>query len=153
MKFNFSLEKVFVSKMNKIKSILKPNNLPRLALMVIVLLILYYVYVNYLKEGFELKSNELEDSMGKDKTLVLFYADWCGHCKSLKPVWDETAKSVNKTEKRMIKVNCGNGTDDDKKIMDKYSIDGYPTIIIFENGKHSPYEGKRTKDDFEALFS
>ena len=152
MKFN--LEKFFVSRMNKIKSILKTDNLPRLGLMLAVLLILYFLYVNYLKEGFESKSEDLETQLSDGKKAVLFYADWCGHCKSLKPIWDDAAKEINdKKNPSMIKVNCGNGTDGDKKIMDKYSIDGYPTIIIFEDGKPSPYDGNRTKKDLMDIFS
>ena len=39
-----------------------------------------------------------------------------------------------------------------KKIMKEYNIDGYPTIILFNNGKPEPYSGERTKDGFiEAL--
>ena len=151
MKFN--LEKEFVSRMNKIKSILKPNNLPRLGLMIGILIILYFIYTNYLKEGFESKSEDLDEQIKDGKKAVLFYADWCGHCKTLKPVWDEVAKDVNKKDKKMIKVNCGEGTKHDKEIMEKYSIDGYPTIIIFEDGKPTPYEGKRTKEALEALFN
>ena len=75
----------------------------------------------------------------------------CGHCKDLKPVWDEAAKEVNAKEKKMIKVNCGEGTKDDKKIMEKYDVDGYPTIIIFEDGKPTKYDGKRTKEDLLAI--
>ena len=52
----------------------------------------------------------------------------------------------------MLKVNCGGGSEKEKDIMEKYKIDGYPTIILFKNGKPSPYEGSRNKDAFiEAL--
>ena len=144
---------MFVSRMNRIKSILKPNNLPKLLFMLIILFILYFIYEKYLKEGFESKSEELEEKLGSGKQAVLFYADWCGHCKKLKPIWDETAKEINVDGTKMIKVNCGDGTDSDKKTMEKYSIDGYPTIIIFNDGEPTPYTGKRTKDDLKEIFS
>ena len=147
-----SLEKFFVSRMNKIKSILKPNNLPRLALMVIILILLYLLWKNYLKEGFETSSEDFNSHIGEGKKLVLFYADWCGHCKTIKPVWDDAATEINTDGNKMIKVNCGGGTDHDKEIMEKYSIDGYPTIIVFEDGSATPYSGKRTKEDFIKVF-
>jgi thioredoxin-like negative regulator of GroEL len=53
----------------------------------------------------------------------------------------------------MIMVNCGGGTDSDKKVMSKYKVEGYPTILVFEDGKPTEYNGKRSKEDFIAVFS
>ena len=90
---------------------------------------------------------------GKKPMFIKFYANWCGHCKKIKPEWDETAEEVNKKNKKMLKVNCGNGSKKEKEIMSKYNIDGYPTIIVFDNGVASPYEGKRTKEAFKEALS
>jgi len=150
MKFN--LEKMVARHTNQLKSLFKPNNLPKLIGLLAVLLILYLLYVN-LKEGFESAPEELESQIKDGKKLVLFYADWCGHCKKIKPDWDDAAKDANKEDKKMIKVNCGGGTEKDKELMNKYNIEGYPTIIIFDNGTPAEYTGKRTKDDFLSIFS
>ena len=75
------LQKIVTNKLKGLQNILKPNNLPKLTFMIAILLALYYVYVNYLKEGFELEPSKLEDEISEGKKLVLFYADWCGHCK------------------------------------------------------------------------
>ena len=29
------------------------------------------------------------DNSGKKGTLILFYADWCGHCSTFKPIWNK----------------------------------------------------------------
>jgi len=151
MKYN--LEKMIAGRANRMKSFFKPNNLPKLILLLAVLVVLYLFYVNYLQEGFDAAPEELESQIKDGKKMVLFYADWCGHCKKIKPDWDDAAKEANKEDKKMIKVNCGGGTEKDKELMSKYNIEGYPTIIIFDNGTPSEYSGKRTKDDFLSIFS
>ena len=92
----------------------------------------------------------------KGPCVVVIHANWCGHCKKIKPVWEEAASEINDKDKhkKMLKVNCGGGSEKEKEIMEKYKIDGYPTIILFTNGKPSQYEGARNKDAFiEALSS
>ena len=141
-----------MKKMKDIKAMFAPKNLPRLIILLIILAVLYFVYTTFLKEGFETPSANLDDQVKSGTKLVLFYADWCGHCKKIKPVWDETAKEVNSDEVKMIKVNCGEGTDEDQRIMKKYSIDGYPTIIKFVNGKATLYQGDRDAESFKEMF-
>ncbi len=143
---------MMMKKMKDIKTMCSAKNLPRLIILLIILAVLYFVYTTFLKEGFETQSSNLEDQVKSGTKLVLFYADWCGHCKKIKPVWDETAKEINVDEVKMIKVNCGEGTDEDQRIMKKYSIDGYPTIIKFVNGKATLYQGDRDADSFKEMF-
>jgi thiol-disulfide isomerase/thioredoxin len=146
------MERMMMKKIKELKGMFAPKNLPRIIILLIILVVLYFVYDKFLKEGFETQSGNLEDQLNSGTKLVLFYADWCGHCKKIKPVWDETAKEVNVDEVKMIKVNCGEGTDEDQRIMKKYSIDGYPTIIKFVNGKASLYQGERDSDSFKEMF-
>jgi len=158
MKFKFNPEKMLLSRIKMIKNIFAPKNLPRLGLLLIVLAALYFLYKTFLleNEGFEVESEDLEDQVKDGTKLVLFYADWCGHCNKIKPVWEEAEKVVNtkeNKENKMIKVNCGNGTEQDQEIMKKYKIDGYPTIIKFVNGSPKVYNGDRDADSFKDLFS
>ena len=144
-----------MKKMKEMKSMCSAKNLPRLIIILIILVALYFIYDKFLKEGFEgfeTDSGNLDDQVKSGTKLVLFYADWCGHCKKIKPVWDETAKEINSDEVKMIKVNCGEGSKEDQEIMKKYSIDGYPTIIKFVNGKATLYQGDRDADSFKDIF-
>ena len=147
---------MITQKMKQVKGMFSAKNFPRVIILVIILFVLYYVYDNFLKEGFtegnEITSHDIDGNVKSGTKLVLFYADWCGHCKKIKPIWEETSKKVNTDEVKMIKVNCGEGTEKDQEIMKKYSIDGYPTIIKFINGKPQLYQGNRDPDSFiEAL--
>ena len=107
----------------------------------------------YKQEGFESKPNELDALIKRpEKTLVLFYAEWCGHCKTLKPKWDEAAKEVNTEKTRMVKINVGDKTDEQDALIAKYNIDGFPTILVFQNGTPTPYVGEQTKEMFKKIL-
>jgi len=140
------------SKINNVlfrNPLFKKENLPRLLLAVVILFLLFYVYNHFLKEGFECSPKEVEQHCSKeDKLLVLFYADWCGHCKTVKPVWKEASKKANEDGTKMIMVNVGNKTHEEQALIDKYEIDGFPTILLFQNGSHEQYTGKRDLDSF-----
>ena len=151
---SIKLNKIMNHKINSIQNLFKPKNLPTVLLLLFILLLLFYVYKTYFKEGFDLEPAKLEDEIKEGKKLVLFYADWCGHCKKVKPIWDDAAKTVNKEdENKMIKINCGGDSEEEKEIMKKYNIDGYPTILIFENGKPTMYDDERTKESFIKTIS
>jgi thiol-disulfide isomerase/thioredoxin len=152
------MEKMITKKIKQIKGLFTPKNLPRLIISLIILGVLYFVYEKFLKEGFkegfETSSGDLDDQVKSGTKLVLFYADWCGHCKKVKPDWTATASKLNtKDDVKMIMVNCGEGTEDDKAVMEKYSVDGYPTILKFVDGTPTLYQGERTSEGFKKIFS
>ena len=112
-----------------------------------ILAVLFVIYNATKKEGFELSPADFSEKLDHGKKLVLIYADWCGHCKKIKPTWDKVSEKVNKEDElKMVKINCGEGTPEQKQLMSKYDVDGYPTILIVDNGKATPYEGDRTED-------
>lgn len=130
------------------------KNISRTLVILSALIVIYFVYKTYLKEGFESSPTTFESDLTNDTKLVLFYADWCGHCKKFKPIWEETADEINKGGKKiMISVNVGEKDDMSSKLSEKYQVDGFPTVIIFSNGKMSgSYDGPRTKEGLlEAL--
>jgi protein disulfide-isomerase A1 len=82
--------------------------------------------------------------------LVEFYAPWCGHCKSLAPIYEETAKALAGNEKiLLVKVDA---TENE---IPGVSIQGFPTLKFYPAGKKSSpvdYSGERTKDGFMKFF-
>jgi len=71
----------------------------------------------------------IEDVLkAKDKAFVLFYASWCHFSQEFLPVFKEYAK-VNPNECISVVV------DDKPDLCDKYSIEYYPTVLLFKKGK------------------
>ena len=103
------------------------------------------------KRGNKAKKNKTTRKPIKKNIVVgLIYADWCGHCKEFMPIWDKTTKTINDANKgvKLMKVECGKPQENEshKMLMDKYSIQGYPTIKFFENGEVKEYDGPRTEE-------
>lgn len=48
--------------------------------------------------------NELIEGGGK--SLVMFFAPWCGHCKSAKPYFNDAATKLDKEKGQLIAVDC-----------------------------------------------
>lgn len=63
-------------------------------------------------------------------TLVDFYATWCGPCKMMNPVIEET-KSVLGDTANILKVDI----DKNRDAAIKYGIRSVPTVILFKNGE------------------
>lgn len=63
-------------------------------------------------------------------TLVDFYADWCGPCKTLAPILQEV-KSVLKDEIKIIKINV----DQHQDLAAEFMVRGVPTMLLFKNGQ------------------
>lgn len=141
-------------KVNVVLKKVKKNFDVKTLLFIIALLFLYYIYTNYLDEGFESSCENLNEDIKDNRKLVLFYANWCGHCKNIKPVWDETASEINTdNNNKMLKLNVGDGKPEQKEMMKKYNINGFPTIIMFENGENKGVLEKRDKKSFLEYFN
>lgn len=72
--------------------------------------------------------NENFNELINKKTIVDFYATWCGPCKMLGPIFEEVSKE---SDIQFIKVDIDNHED----LCREYKVMSVPTLILFENGK------------------
>lgn len=84
--------------------------------------------------------NDIVINNDKD-VLVEFYAPWCGHCKSLAPIYDELATKLASNPNIVIAK-----VDATANEVPGVNIRGFPTLKFWKNGsKNAPleYEGER----------
>lgn len=74
--------------------------------------------------------SEVLASAGKGLVVIEFYADWCGPCRELKPIYE---RLVRKYRGRFVatKVNV----DYSKDLARKYRVVGIPNMVFVKNGK------------------
>ena len=106
----------------------------------------------------ELTESTFEDYITNNSlVLVMFYAPWCGHCKRMKPIFNEVAKILednpNLTE-APIKLAQVDVTMN-KELGEKYNVFRFPTLTYFRGNFYVyPYEGVDTdaKCRFNLIF-
>jgi len=78
-------------------------------------------------------------------TLMLFHADWCGHCVRLMPTFDKFSSAVNKEKINIVKLNADNNA----SAVKSFNVEGFPTILLSEpkSRKFITYNGNRTLTD------
>ncbi|RPD60361.1 protein disulfide isomerase [Lentinus tigrinus ALCF2SS1-7] len=87
--------------------------------------------------------------------IVAFTAPWCGHCKRLKPIYDDVAKDFS-NEPNCIIANVDADAQNNRPLATKYEIGSFPTIKFFPKGqKDSPvdYDGARTEEAFVEFLN
>jgi thioredoxin 1 len=74
--------------------------------------------------------NKFQELINSEKpTLVDFFAEWCGPCKTMKPVLEELKQKVGDNA-TIIKIDV----DKNPAIANQFAIQSIPTLIIFKKG-------------------
>ena len=90
-------------------------------------------------------NNFKELVLDSDKHVLLeAYAPWCGHCKTLAPIWEEVGQALAGNSKiLLVKV------DSTENEIPGVSVQGFPTLKFYKAGqKDTPidFAGERTKE-------
>lgn len=77
-----------------------------------------------------ISENEFESTVGKGVTLVDFYADWCGPCKTIAPHLEKVAGELQ-GKALIVKLDV----DHAQRVASTYQVTSIPTLILFKDGK------------------
>ena len=119
----------------------------------------FYVYITYIKKrapaitgGPSQSSVSSQPGGAKSCDLYFFYADWCPHCKKAKPEW-QNLKSMYSGGKQIngYTINFVDVSDKNKEIVDKFNVEGFPTIKLIKGNQIIEFDAKpdvKTMDQF-----
>jgi protein disulfide-isomerase A6 len=91
---------------------------------------------------------------GSKPVFVEFFAPWCGHCKSLVPVYEAFADAFAHVKDKLViaKVDA----DAHGSLGSRFGVKGFPTLKFFPKGEaledSIKYEGGRTEEDLISFI-
>ncbi len=90
---------------------------------------------------------EAEIANAKGKSLIDFWASWCGPCQMIAPVIEEIAE-----EQENVKI-CKVNVDEQPELAQMFGISSIPTLVVIEDGKLVDHAvGARPKEDILAMI-
>jgi len=151
-----------------LSSLIGGSSLNSTTIMIIVAVIffavltgVYYYYYIAPQMDAKYKPNSEHVSAGSSSNtaeLLFFFADWCPHCKTAKPIWDDLkseyeTKTINGYQIIFTEVNCSEESAEVEKMMNKYNVEGYPTIKLLKDGQIIEYDAKPSKETLTQFLN
>lgn len=127
-----------------------------------VLAAVYYFYyiAPQMKSKYKPNSEHIaKDSAAKNEAeLLFFFADWCPHCKTAKPIWNDLKseyqnKTINGYQVIFTEINCSEETAEVEKLMNQYNVEGYPTIKLLKDGQIIEYDAKPSRETLTQFLN
>lgn len=130
-------------------------------LFAILALFYYFYYVApSMKTAYRANSERVPVGSEPSSTaeLLFFYADWCPHCKAAKPIWNELKseyenKTINGYQLIFTEIDCTEESAEVEKMMNKYNVEGYPTIKLLKDGQIIDYDAKPSKETLTKFLN
>ena len=110
---------------------------------VIIGLLVLLRFIQKSREGFQ------NDIAGAADTFTLYYADWCPHCKTVKPAFESWAKNGFVTAAgKNVKIRMVEQSEKPDEVAAK-GIKGFPTFLLeTADGKSVEFQGERTPEAY-----
>lgn len=110
---------------------------------VLIGLLVLLRFIQSSKEGFT------NDIAGAADTFTMYYAEWCPHCKTVKPAFKEWAKNGFVTAAgKNVKVRMVEQGENPQEVAAK-GVKGFPTFMLqTASGKTVEFQGERTPEAY-----
>ena len=95
--------------------------------------------------------NNFEEEVINSEVPVIidFYADWCGPCQMMKPVFEGVSNDFS-GKMNFLKLD----TQSESGLAMKFGVQGIPTFVVVSNGKEvARFVGYMGEDDFKSRIS
>jgi hypothetical protein len=92
-------------------------------------------------------SNELK----KGDWMVLYYADWCGHCQTMKPEWKKVIDNISNRKNTSNNINIAEiESKHIDNLLNKPEVNGFPSIKMYNSGSEvANFEDERIADKIQ----
>jgi protein disulfide isomerase len=93
------------------------------------------------REVITLTDSTYEKAIKQYKYLIIyFYAPWCGHCRTFDSEYEKAADTLKEDNIHLAKIDGST----EKRALQKFKVNGFPSILFFLNGEPIEFEGART---------
>lgn len=95
-----------------------------------------------------LTSSQFETKTGKGNVVIDFFAEWCGPCKMLSPIFEDLAKTSE--DVKFFKINV----DDEAMLASDMGVMSIPTLVFMKNGEEvDRHVGMISKENLKTRMS
>ena len=115
------------------------------------------------RKAYKKRSRITKKKQGKPIIVGLIHANWCGHCQTLMPVWDQMVKLIKGNKIfHIVKIESSDADKDARMAhinsklsasSPKLEANGFPTIFKVKNGNLEYYNQEREVVAMRKWFS
>lgn len=94
----------------------------------------------------EITKPDFQEAIKSEQVILVdFHAEWCGPCKTLKPILEE----VSEEGVKVFSVDV----DNNKELATEHQISSIPTVLLYKNGeKMDEFIGVKDKEEILSLL-